>query len=280
MANTITPLVDTTGHASVQVQGIDVHVEGSGPHTIVMVHGWPDSYRLWDSTVAALKDQYRCVRFTLPGFDLDAKPRPTALADMAVLLSHIVAAVSPNQPVTLLMHDWGCVFGYEYAARYPAQVQRIVAVDIGDHNSVALQRSLSGKAKWDIFAYQFWLATAWKLGSLSPALGNRMTRWMAGTLRCRAAPATIGWQMNYPYAMQWLGLLGGFRCARPVQPACPLLYIYGKRKPFMFHSPQWLEQLAARPQCAVQALGTGHWVMVEQPGAFNDCLRAWLSLAR
>ena len=39
-----------------------------------MIHGWPDTYRLWDAQVAFFKDRYRCVRFTLPGFDID-KPR-------------------------------------------------------------------------------------------------------------------------------------------------------------------------------------------------------------
>jgi hypothetical protein len=68
-----------------------------------------------------------------------------------------------------------------------------------------------------------------------------MTRWMARGMRCRTPQAGIGWSMNYPYAMQWFGLLGGFRGAAPVEPACPLLYLYGERKPFMFHSPQWLE---------------------------------------
>ena len=56
----------------------------------------------------------------------------------------------------------------------------------------------------------------------------------------------------------------------------PMLYIYGERKPFMFHSPQWLAALAARPDCAVRAFPTGHWVMVQQPQAFNQCVRAWL----
>ena len=59
----------------VQVAGIDVHVEGdeSAP-TIVMVHGWPDTYRLWDGQVEFLKPRYRCIRFTLPGFD-ERQPR-------------------------------------------------------------------------------------------------------------------------------------------------------------------------------------------------------------
>jgi len=65
---------------------------------VVMIHGWPDSYRLWDSTVQALKRQYRCVRFTLPGFDLAQPARATSLTQMTALFSAIVDTVSPDQP--------------------------------------------------------------------------------------------------------------------------------------------------------------------------------------
>ena len=33
------------------VDGIDIHIDGVGPHSIVMIHGWPDTHRLWDATV-------------------------------------------------------------------------------------------------------------------------------------------------------------------------------------------------------------------------------------
>jgi pimeloyl-ACP methyl ester carboxylesterase len=263
--------------SAITVQGIDVIIEGNGQDTVLMIHGWPDTRRLWDGTVEALKARHRCVRFTLPGFDPQKPPRATSLADMTALFNAIVQAVSPGQPVTLLLHDWGCIFGYEFAARHPKQVERIVAVDIGDHNSGALKRSLTGKAKWQIFAYQCWLALAWALGrTLSGALGDRMTRWMARRMRCRTEPAAIRWTMNYPYAMLWFGLLGGFRSAAPIDPACPLLYLYGERKPFMFHSSRWLERIAARPGSAVQGFRSGHWVMVDQPEAFNQHVVAWL----
>ena len=255
------------------VEGIPIIIEGNGPETIVMLHGWPDTRRLWDSTVLALQGRYRCVRFTLPGFDSRLPPRPTSLEDMTTVLRRIVRAVSPDQPVTLLMHDWGCIFGYEFAARHPAQVSRIVAVDIGDYNSGALQRSLSVKAKLQVFAYQFWLALAWKFAG---GLGTGMTRWMARQMRCPTSQSRMGWQMNYPYAMQWLGLLGGFKAAMKVDPHCPTLYLYGRRKPFMFQSPQWTDNLAARPGCKVQAFATGHWVMVQEPDAFNQAVLAWL----
>lgn len=262
-----------SGVTRVCVDGVDIHCEGEHAHTVVMLHGWPDSYRLWDATVLALRERYRCVRFTLPGFDTARGPRPTSLDAMCEWLKAVVDRVSPGQPVTMLLHDWGCVFGYEFAARHPQRVARIVAVDIGDHNADALQRALTPMQRLQVFGYQFWLALAWKIGG---AVGDGMTRRMARALRCRTDPASIGWQMNYPYAMRWFGSAGGLAHAAAVRPACPLLYVYGTRKPFMFHSPAWLEGVAAQPGNQVTAMATGHWVMVQQPGEFHRCVRDWL----
>jgi cis-3-alkyl-4-acyloxetan-2-one decarboxylase len=259
--------------STLRIQGVNVFIEGEGPDTLLMLHGWPDTHHLWDSTVKALKREFRCVRFTLPGFDLAKPPRATSLVQMTALIGDIVDAVSLARPVTLVLHDWGCIFGYEFAARRPEQVARIVAVDIGDYNSGACIRSLSVRAKVLVFAYQFWLAVAWAVGG---AIGNAMTRWMARRSGCRAASSAIGWQMNYPYAMYWFGLLGGFRGAARVAHVCPVLFIYGLHKPFMFQSPDWLARLAASPGCAVQPFPTGHWVMAQQPEAFNRCVAKWL----
>ena len=63
------------------VQDIEVLIDGEGP-TVVMLHGWPDSPALWDESVAALQDGYRCVRFALPGYDLRRPPRPVSVNDM------------------------------------------------------------------------------------------------------------------------------------------------------------------------------------------------------
>lgn len=265
---------DKLHSSALTVQGVDVFIEGDGPDALVMIHGWPDTHRLWDSTVQALKAHFRCVRFTLPGYDLAKPPRATSLVQMTALIADIVDAISPARPVTLVLHDWGCIFGYEFASRHPGQVGRIVAVDIGDHNSAAYLRSLSFKAKALVFAYQLWLAVAW---ATRGALGNAMTRWMAPKSGCSAPSAAIGWQMNYPYAMLWFGLLGGFRGAAQVAHHCPMLFIYGERKPFMFQSPDWLARLTASPGCVVQPFPTGHWVMAQQPEAFNGCVAKWLA---
>lgn len=264
-------------HSTLQVHGIEVWVEGNGPQTVVMIHGWPDTHRLWDGMVTALAPHYRCVRFTLPGFETPPPSTRRSLAQMTAQLLAIVDAVSPGQPVTLMLHDWGCIFGYELAARHPQRVARIVGIDIGDHNSKAYLRALTGGQKFQILGYQLWLALAWGMGTLgATGLANRMTRWMARAMRCPTPQASIGWQMNTPYAMAWLGVAGGLRNTAPVRLQCPTLYVYGARKPFMFHSPEWVQTLNTTPGSAVQEYACGHWIMVERAAALQAQVLAWL----
>lgn len=264
---------------TLEVNQITVTVEGAGP-ALVFMHGWPDSPVLWDSTVEALMAHHRCVRFSLPGFDLSKAPRPVSVDTMCELVGQVVDAVSPGEPVTLVLHDWGCFFGYEYAARNRNRVAGVVGVDIGDTNSGAYLSRLTAKEKWLIAKYQLWLAVAWKLGAVWPGLGDRMTRYMARANGCTTPAADMGWQMNYPYAMQWFGSFGGLkgvaRVGKFLGEDMPTLFIYGRRKPFMFHSSQWAENLARKPGCAAHGLETGHWVMRQQPEAFNALVVDWL----
>src|SRR3954470_19193638 len=89
-----------------RIDGIDVHVEGRGSPGVLMIHGWPDTHRLWDGTVEALRGRHRCVRFTLPGYEIGTPRRAVSLAAMLELIEAIVDAVSPKRPVALLLHDW------------------------------------------------------------------------------------------------------------------------------------------------------------------------------
>ena len=129
------------------IDGIDVFIEGQGPHTVLMVHGWPDTYRVWDAQVSALQEQYRCVRFTLPGFDISKPRRAYSLDETVRALLHIVEQVSPHDKVTLMVHDWGCVFGYQFYMCHPDRVARLVGIDIGDTDSRQYQQSLGVAAK-------------------------------------------------------------------------------------------------------------------------------------
>ena len=181
-----------------QIDGIELRHEGQGDEAVVLIHGWPDTLALWDAQVAALAARRRCVRFTLPGFDRSQPPRAFSLDEVVEAIHRIVAAACPGERVTLLLHDWGCLYGYQFALRHPEQVARIVGVDIGDAGSAAHRATLGVKAG-EVLAYQlYWRwsgapaawATAWHAGWRADAppdaaradaasMGYPMRQWSA-----------------------------------------------------------------------------------------------------
>jgi pimeloyl-ACP methyl ester carboxylesterase len=254
-----------------QVAGVEVRVEGRGCRAIVMLHGWPDTYRLWDPQVELLRERYRCVRFTLPGFE---RPRAPSLDELVETIGRVIAAACPGERVTLLLHDWGCVFGYQFALRHPELVERVIGIDVGDGGSRAHLAELGAKGRLLVLAYQLWLAIAWRAGG---SLGDRMARFAARLLRVPLEPHRIFAHMGYPYAMRWFGIAGGLRSAKVFHPQVPMLFIYGERKPFMFHSSAWAKELGAKPGSRVLGLPTGHWVMIGRRREFNAALASWLA---
>lgn len=255
------------------IDGVEVHVEGEGAETIVMVHGWPDTYRLWEAQVAFLKSRYRCVRFTLPGFDIAGPRRAYSLEEICEFIRRVVERVSPGRKVTLLLHDWGCLFGYQFYMRHPELVSRLVGVDVGD--TKGLQYGIPRRQRYMILAYQWWLALAWRIGGRP---GDRMALRMKRWLRSPSDERFIGSCMTYPYYLTWFGGEQGYpRQLRRFKPACPLLFLYGRRKPVMFHTQAWLDELRKGEKNRVIEFDTGHWVMLQQPERFNREVDGWLS---
>lgn len=259
---------------TVAVAGVDVHIEGDGAETIVMVHGWPDTYRLWDTQVGHFASRYRCVRFTLPGFRASDARHAYTLEEITDLLRRIVERTCADGKAILLLHDWGCAFGYAFAMRHPERVSRIVGIDIGDPDS--LQRSMPLKARLIAWAYQNWLAWSWIAGG---AVGDWMNRSAARLLGARATPADqISSNMAYPYYLLWYGGERSYRRhGQAFDPACPMLFAYGRRKPLMFHAQAWADALAKRHGSAVVEFDAGHWLMTTQSERFNRVVGDWLA---
>src|SRR5205814_7541130 len=127
-------------------------------------------------------DRYRCVRFSLPGFEGAGAKRAYTLDEVVETIRHVVEQASASERVTLLLHDWGCFYGYQFAMRHPQLVERVIGVDIGDAGSRRNLAELGFSGKFLVIAYQMWLALAWKFGS------DSMVRVMACILCCPIDP--------------------------------------------------------------------------------------------
>ncbi|WP_407441825.1 alpha/beta fold hydrolase [Rhodococcus sp. (in: high G+C Gram-positive bacteria)] len=99
-----------------------------GP-TLVLVHGWPDTHALWDRVTPLLADTFRIVRFDNRGAGKSTVPRAVEdyrLEHLAADLFAVIDAVSPDEPVHLLGHDWGAVLCWE-AVCEPVATGRIAS---------------------------------------------------------------------------------------------------------------------------------------------------------
>jgi pimeloyl-ACP methyl ester carboxylesterase len=254
------------------VDDTQVYIEGNGQDTIVMLHGWPDTHELWQQQIDCFKDNYVCVSFTMPGFSKDDR-KNYSMSDVVEKIKRIVDAVSPNEQVILLVHDWGCVFGYEFAMRNSDRVKKMIGLDVGDINSEDLQEALSISQKLMVFAYQIILAISFVFPR---SIGNPMARFVAKFLRAKSNMENVHAGMSMPYAMRWFGVNGGMKDLMPMDPSFPFYYAYADKKPMMFHSPQWLQRLLENPKNKVQAFHCGHWIMIDRAEAFNNSALEWL----
>jgi len=235
--------------------------------TLVFVHGWPDDATLWDEHVAALSDRYRCVRTTMPNFDGRRSVRWGYSTDEIVdALAAMIREVSPDRKVTLILHDWGCYWGHLLHHRNPQLVARLAGLDIGAHVEP------SAAAMLGIIAYQWWLVAAFFVGG---PVGDAMTRALAAAMQAPRPRAQITSWMNYPYRNVWREILGGRArdATKDYWPQVPLLFVYGKKKPFPFHSQKWLEHVEKNG--VVAPLDCGHWV--SRDPAFGPILQKWLA---
>jgi hypothetical protein len=97
-----------------------------------------------------------------------------------------------------------------------------------------------------VFAYQFWLIIAFLLGG---KIGKYMTQKFA-SISNHNPPyfEEITASRNYPYFYYYKNMIFSLlkrerRNLSGYMPSVPVVYLYGKKKPFHFHGNKWLTLL-------------------------------------
>ena len=258
------------------VSSLEVKVDGEGPDTIVMVHGFPDSLDLWDPLVEILKKQYRCVRYTLPGFE--KQPRENFkgydVAEMRQILDAFIESLKTDK-VTVLAHDWGAVYAAQYLTGSNL-VSKLILLDVGEFGKEGMP-SINLKYM-AAFGLSWLLPESWaqklvdytaknilKISDVDPHLDPNSLRWEQ--------------RLVFPYYRLWKNILSG-RLPKPASFSeynMPTLFIYGKdKKGISFHGKSWAEKLNARKDCRVVAMNGGHWMMLSHPEELAEAVMDWL----
>ncbi len=105
---------------------IDYVIGGEGP-TLVLVHGYPQSWYEWRHVMPALAREYTVVAPSLRGAGLSDAPeggydKTTMAADIHALL----VAIGRDRDIRLVGHDIGLMVAYAYAVAHPQDVVKLV----------------------------------------------------------------------------------------------------------------------------------------------------------
>ena len=117
--------------------GIRLHYVDVGPArpqgTVLMVHGNPSWSFYYRDLIRALSTTHRCLAPDHIGMGLSDKPSdaryPYTLDQRVADLERFVAAVAPEGPLTLVVHDWGGMIGLAWAVQHWQRINRLVLLN-------------------------------------------------------------------------------------------------------------------------------------------------------
>jgi pimeloyl-ACP methyl ester carboxylesterase len=138
---------------------LEVSVAGDvGDPAVLLLHGWPDTHRLWRDQVSALVEAgYRTIAPDLRGFGDSDKPAMVDAyglldhaADMTGVLDHLAV-----ERAHVIGHDWGAALGWVLASFAPDRVASLAALSVG-HPTAFRGAGLSQREKsWYMLLFQF-----------------------------------------------------------------------------------------------------------------------------
>lgn len=136
-------------HCFTTVNDIQMHyvIGGTGPQTMVLLHGWPESWYEFHDVMPELLPGRTVIAIDLPGLgDSTGEPASYAKATMADYVHGLLARLGKERDVQIVAHDFGVGVAYALAAEYRQQAAGLLLMDfalVGKNLSFNAVRPLS-----------------------------------------------------------------------------------------------------------------------------------------
>jgi pimeloyl-ACP methyl ester carboxylesterase len=151
------------GRVEVDGVGIEYDTYGEG-RPVLLLHGFPDTGRLWRYQVPALaRAGFQVIVPDLRGYGRSGQPEPVTAYSIPVLAGDAMAILDQlgTGRAHVVGHDWGAALAWALASFAPDRVDHLVALSVG--NPVTFLRTLEQRQKsWYMLLFQFpGLAERW-----------------------------------------------------------------------------------------------------------------------
>jgi pimeloyl-ACP methyl ester carboxylesterase len=259
--------------------GIEYQVTGQG-RPVILLHGFPDSGRLWRHQVPALAEAgFQVIVPDLRGYGHSDKPADVEAYSL-LLLAADVGAVLADLGVArahVVGHDWGAALAWAIAALAPDSVDHLVAMSVG--HPATFRRTMRQREKsWYMLLFQFpgiaerWLSDdGW--ANFRAWAGHPDTDQVIADLEANGSltPALNYYRANVP-PESWVGPALQLP---PVQ--APTMGIWSTGDGALTEVQMTdSAQSVAGPWRYERLDGPGHWMQLEAPGEVNALLLDFL----
>ena len=260
--------------------GTEYDVTGEG-RPVVLLHGFPDSGRLWRHQVSALAGRgFRVIVPDLRGYGRSDKPKEVESYFIPHLVSDVVAILDQLgiERAHLVGHDWGAALAWMTGSLRPERVDHLVALSVGHPASFAAAGLEQRQKSWYMLLFQFeGVAERW----LSENGWANFRTW-AGHPDAEALIADLESHASLTPGLNW------YRANVPPQVfVAPPVELPPVQAPTM---GVWSDgdfaltevQMTGSVHCVAgrwryeRIEGPGHWMQLEAPDAVNELLLDFL----
>jgi pimeloyl-ACP methyl ester carboxylesterase len=136
--------------------GIEYQVTGQGS-PVVLLHGFPDSGRLWRHQVPALAGAgFQVIVPDLRGYGRSGKPEAVDAYSLPLLAGDVLAILADVgiARAHLVGHDWGAALAWTLATLAPDNVDHLAVLSVG-HPATFLRTFEQRQKSWYMLLFQF-----------------------------------------------------------------------------------------------------------------------------
>ena len=260
---------------------LSIYVEDHGSGVpVVLLHGWPDSGRLWRHQIPFLTARgFRVIAPDQRGFGRSERPDDVAAYGLRNAVADVTGILDALgiESAHVVGHDWGAAVAWLVAILAPERVRRLVAISVPHPLAPVTMRQ--HEMAWYQLFFQFdgvaeatirhedW---AW-LRTFSRGDGD-LDQAIADLSRPGALTASLNWyRANLAPRMP--------RPAPSLPPVqAPTLGIWSDRDYYLDGERMRRSgKFVAAPWRYEEIDGASHWIPLDAPDQLNDLLAGWLS---
>ena len=240
---------------------------------LIFLHGYPNTINMWNKFVELLNPNFLCLAISYPNYSDELKLKwgmdfPDILRLLRKTIDDVEKSTENKYEKVLISHDWGSFIAYMFENENRGYLKDLISFDVSTSKNSDLYSTFI------TLSYQSLCASAFFIRG---PIGDNFTRFFFNTFLSSSIYGIsdkeierIDSSWNYMYFYLFKNIIAIRQSLKDYFPKCNTAFFYGKDKPFMFHTEQFLDKVRSSPNGYVEEFDGGHWFFAGREQYFTD----------